>query len=345
MLSLLFVHLFPLAPMTTAPDRVLQSIITAASPPSVLLLTAPDSLRRTEAVRRIEERFSSPHSRTIIRGREASLDHLRTELLSLSLLEPTHSLIIIRNCHELPPALAKQVGQMLVKKKGSHTPIIFEGEPLSANHPIISLTKQGAILVAFEPLAGAALDRWIIQECHSRGITTVADEATNLLAQAGNGSLDAIAQAIELCSLSLDPGQPLTEAVCAEIIQIPPSTKEFALLDALAARNRGAAEVMLTTLLASGISPFPLVALIQKSYSSYLAIHSLKKRGIEERAIQETLGMQQWLFKKQRDVALRMNQSFLKSALRAIITADSKLKNRSLGPELVMSELVAKLTS
>lgn len=331
--------------MAEAPERVLQSIIAASAPPPVMLVTAPDSLRRTEAVRRIEEKFSSPHSRTVIRGREASLEQLRTELISVSLLEPTHSLIIVRSCHELPASIAKQVCQIVSKRNGSHTAIVFEGEPLPASHAVMALIKLGAPHVAFESLAGAALDRWIVHECQSRGIKQVADKATSLLAQAGNGSLDAIAQAIELCALSLDPGQPLTEAVSAEIVRIPPSTKEFALLDALAARNRGAAEVLLTTLLSSGVSPFPLVSLIQKSYSSYLAIYSLKKRGIDDRAIQETLGMQQWLFKKQRDVALRMNHSFLRAAHRAIITADSKLKNRSLGPELVLSELVAKLTA
>lgn len=331
--------------MSPSPQTVLGSVLALPSPPPIILVTGPDTERRRAAVRDIEQKFTSVHSRSIIRGREATLDQLRTELLSLSLLEPTHSLIIVRSCHELTSTVAKQLSQLLAKKNLTHTPILFEGEPLSASHPISSLSKQGMTHIAFEPLSGTALVKWIAQECQSREITTVSDEALSLLAQVGNGLLDPIVQAIELCSLSLEPGQPLTEAVCAEIVRIPPSTKEFALLDALAARNRGAAEVLLSTLLASGVSPFPLIALIQKAYSTYLAIHSLKKRGVNERAIQETLGMQQWLFKKQRDVALRMTRTFLQGALRAIITADSKLKNRSLGPEQVLSELMAKLTS
>lgn len=331
--------------MSQSPLNTIAPILDLTSPPPITLVTAPDSHRRYEALRQIEKRFTSAHSRTVIRGREANLDQLRTELLSQSLLEPTHSLIIVRSCHELTTTLAKQLCQLLAKKNISHTPILFEGEPLPATHPLLSLRSQGAKHIAYEPLSGSALERWIRNECRSRGIEAVEDEAMNLLIKVGDGSLDAIVQAIELCSLTLDLGQPLTGTVCAEIVGVPPTTKEFALLDALAGRNRGAAEVMLTTLLASGISPFPLVALIQKSYSTYFAIHSLKKQGADDRAIQETLGMKPWLFKKQRDVALRMNQSFLKSALRAIVTADSKLKNRSLGPELVLSELVAKLTT
>jgi DNA polymerase III delta subunit len=166
-----------------------------------------------------------------------------------------------------------------------------------------------------------------------------------MLAQGGEGSLDRISQLIEICSLTLDPSQPLTASICGSIIQVPSTSKEFALIDALTSRNRASAEALLVTLLISGVSPFPLLSLINKTFSNFLAIHSLTSRRVDEGAIQKLLGMQPWLFRKQRDIAIRLNPSFLRAAYRAIIAADSKMKNRSLGPDIVLSELVAKLTS
>ena len=336
-------------PMSTPPEKTaesnLSSILDSPIPPRVTIITAPDTLRRSQAVRQCEERFSSRDARCVIRARETSLEAIKTELFSSSLFGANNSLIIVKGAHELPTAIAKGLRQILTKKNEQLTPIIFEGEPLSASHPLTAIAKDVGVVVAFEELKDAPLYRWIRLECKARDIGKIEDEAVAMLAQGGEGSLDRISQLIEICSLTLDPSQPLTASICGSIIQVPSTSKEFALIDALTSRNRAAAEALLVTLLISGVSPFPLLSLINKTFSNFLAIHSLTSRRVDEGAIQKLLGMQPWLFRKQRDIAIRLNPSFLRAAYRAIIAADSKMKNRSLGPDIVLSELVAKLTS
>jgi DNA polymerase III delta subunit len=326
-------------------EITLSSLLGAHAPPSVTVITSPDTLRRSQAVRQSEERFSSRDARCVIRARETSLEAIKTELFSSSLFGANNSLIIVKSAHELPTAIAKGLRQILAKKNVQLTPILFEGEPLAASHPLTAIAKDVGVVVAFEELKDAALYRWIRLECKARDIAKIEDEAVAMLAQGGEGSLDRTSQLIEICSLTLDPSQPLTASICGSIIQVPSTSKEFALIDALTSRNRAAAEALLVTLLISGVSPFPLLSLINKTFSNFLAIHSLTSRRVDEGAIQKLLGMQPWLFRKQRDIAIRLNPSFLRAAYRAIIAADSKMKNRSLGPDIVLSELVAKLTS
>lgn len=331
--------------MSIIAETSLSSLLTSAAPPCVTLITAPDALRRDLAVRQFEERFSSRDARSVIRARDASLDALRTELFSQSLFGPSRSLIVVRGAHEISTATSKGLRQLFGKGNQSLTPILFEGEPLTPSHSLTKIARELGVVVTFEELKDVALYRWIRAECKVRGIGKIEDEAVTMLAQAGEGSLDLIAQLIEVCSLTLNVGESLSASVCGLIVQVPQTAKEFALIDALASRNRSAAESLLVNLLSAGVSPFPLMSLIQKTYGTLLAINSLTSQQVDESAIQKLLGMQPWLFKKQRDVAIRLNPSFLRAAYRSIIAADSKMKNRSLGADVVLSELVAKLTT
>ena len=331
--------------MSSTPDSILRGLLSKSTPPRTTLITSPDAIRRTHALHHFECRFTSKDARRSHRGGEVSLSQLRLELFSLSLFEPASSLLVIRRAHELPLAIAKGISEELLKARGPHTPIIFEGEPLATTHPIAKIAASLGAAVAYAPLKEIELIEWIRAECKARGISKIANDAAQMLAKGGDGCLDTIANLIEVCALSLEPDEALTVEACSLIVKVPPAAKEFALVDALAARNRGASEALLSTLLAGGVSPFPLVSLIAKIYGSYLSIQSMRVRGIPDGVIQAKLGLQPWAYGKQREVAARMSPPFLRSCYRAILTADSKLKNRSLSPELVMSELISKLAA
>lgn len=331
--------------MSQNPDTILRGLLSKSAPPRTTLISSPDALRRTHALRHFECRFTSANARSSHRGGEVSLSQLRLELFSLSLFEPASSLLVVRRAHELPLSLAKGLSEELMKARRPHTPIIFESEPLATTHPIAKLAASLGATVAYLPLKEIELIDWVLAECKARGITKIANDAAQMLAKGSDGCLDTIANMIEVCALSLEPDEPLTVEACSLVVKVPPAAKEFALVDALAAKNRGTAEALLSTLLAGGVSPFPLVSLIAKIYGTYLSIQSMRARGIPEGVIQTELGLQPWAYRKQREAAARMSTPFLRSCYRAILTADSKLKNRSLSPELVMSELISKLVA
>jgi DNA polymerase III delta subunit len=106
-------------------EITLSSLLGAHAPPSVTVITSPDTLRRSQAVRQCEQRFSSRDARCVIRARETSLEAIKTELFSSSLFGANNSLIIVKGAHELPTAIGKGLRQILTKKNEQLTPILF----------------------------------------------------------------------------------------------------------------------------------------------------------------------------------------------------------------------------
>jgi DNA polymerase III delta subunit len=325
-------------------DKFFNSLLREAAPPSVMMITSPDLVRRRDAVKRYERHFTSEDAKLVIRGRDASSSQLRTELISQSILDSLSSLIVLKDYHEIQSSVLADLCKFLTKQKGDHTPILLEGDTLGASSPLHSLIDEGAFHLNYQPLIGVALESWIKHTCHEAGLASIEKEAISTLMQLDGGSLDSISHALELCALNLEPGATVTSALCSNLINVPSTAKEFALIDALAEKDRVKAELIISSLLSSGVSPFPLIGLLTKAYGNYLAISTMRKRGIGDAAIQSTLSLQPWLFKKQLGIASRMSPTYLRAAQRAILRADSLLKNRSLGPDLVLSELIAKLT-
>ena len=101
---------------------------------------------------------------------------------------------------------------------------------------------------------------------------------------------------------------------------------------------------MISQLLDQGVSPFPLLGLLHRNYASYHALNQLLKSGMSPEQCARAVDSPPWLVKKIAPLAQRYTLPNLKIAIAAIARADSLLKNRSLGPEGIMSELLESLT-
>jgi DNA polymerase III delta subunit len=100
---------------------------------------------------------------------------------------------------------------------------------------------------------------------------------------------------------------------------------------------------MISGLLAAGKSPFMLMALLNRSFSSYLAIRSLMDEGQNPQDVRQTLGITPWVFNKQLPIARRYSSDDLSRAFKTLVSVDSKLKNRSLSPDVLMSDVIHQL--
>ncbi|NDC39506.1 MAG: hypothetical protein EBZ48_15955 [Proteobacteria bacterium] len=79
--------------------------------------------------------------------------------------------------------------------------------------------------------------------------------------------------------------------------------------------------------------------MISKIFGNYHAISSMLAQRLPPNTIREELKMTPWVFNKSLDAARRIRPQDIESQLEAILCADSKLKNKSLGAEAIFSEL------
>jgi DNA polymerase III delta subunit len=84
-----------------------------------------------------------------------------------------------------------------------------------------------------------------------------------------------------------------------------------------------------------------LIGLLTKTFGTLLRLRLLMDKGVSQGDIKNDLGISPWLFSKYLPLAKRVPpQTFLR-ALSALMVADFKLKDRSLGPNAVFSSLAA----
>jgi DNA polymerase III delta subunit len=327
-----------------SPTQILKEIEESTALPRLLLIMATDHLRRDLTLQRLEKSAMPRAGSTRFRGKELSIDALKPDLFALSLFAAEHPSILIRGANEIATATARSLSELLTTEH-NHIPVVFESSILPETSPLLKLVKAEGLVIVHDDLTGASLTKWIAEECRAHGIASVDDDVLGSLATVGGGNLDSIAHAIALCGLSLNDGEALTSEACSKLVRTTTPANEFALIDALGRNDFYAAESLLHHLMDRDVSPFSLLGLMHKTYGTYLALRALSDSGQSEQAIAAALGIQPWLASKQLRVARTIPLSKLLRIERAMLTADSKLKNKSLGHSAVIIELFRTMSS
>jgi len=329
-------------------EKILERLKLLKSPPKAILILGPDAIRRDRfAEVATAQIFKDPAAlQTIqISGEDlvkSDLVKLRDELLSLSLFAPSR-IFKIQDVQELNAALNKELLEV-VDHSSEGSSIFLFATKLAANSVILKYFEKLELVFELPELKGFDLKRWVGKELKTAGITQYAEACIDLLLRLGGDSPDAIAPLVQHLSLYLeDSTLSLSDIHNLFLERVEPS--EFELIDALQAKNPARIELMLEQILASGKSPFMLLALIGRIFSNYLLIQVLLKRGRTPADIRQALDMPPWIFNKTITAAKHYSVERLKQIQELILASDSKLKNKSLGPDLVVSELLSRLSA
>ncbi len=337
-------------PKNTSAELVKKIAALPECPPALLLL-APDNIRKDRITNLLLDTFLRKQSKGSneqlaikrIDARELTKDKMRAfrdDLASLSLFTPLR-FFIFSDIDELSTDLLPTF-QEIIRTLSKDSKLIICGSALPEKHALKKLFKEKDLLVELEELRGHELTRWVARELKRSGINRYSEGVVDTLVLCGEEAPDKIARLLEQLVVYCDSDSINSEDLSRLFVHhITPG--EFELLDAIQAKKIAKVEVMLREILASGKSPFMLLALISRSYSNYLLLKALSDAGLSQQELRQRLGMTPWVFNKY--VAASKNRSLgsLKNNMRQIMRTDSILKNRSLGPEAVLSELVSGL--
>jgi DNA polymerase-3 subunit delta len=230
---------------------------------------------------------------------------------------------------------------MSKKIEGVHIILVGEGFPQSQNFKK-AVEKLGTVLT-FEPLKGAELRRWTERELKQAGVVGATDEMVELALSLAAEEPEAIAALIEKLSLYLDGDAPTTE-VMRTLIPGRSSASDFELADALMSKKRAPTEILIHQLISQGSSPFMLLGLLTKTFVTLYRIRAMLDKGLQQQDIRTALGISPWLFNRYFPIARTQTLRALSSHCEALLRADFRLKDKSIGHGATFSTLASQIS-
>jgi len=330
----------------TDPVKLAQELAALPECAPSIAVVAPDLVRRERLVEMLLKPFANladPIAVKRLRGEDLSpriLEELKNDLQTVSLFSPQRY-FIVREVDRANAAAQKELPKILEDiPTGSH--IIVTAADLKQTNPLHKLFSKANRLIALPALEGIDLKRWIQKELKNAALTDIENAVPDAIADVGDDSPDKILGIIERLSLYLGEGKVTVKDV-RSLYSATPDPNEFALIDAIAGSNPAGIEVLLHELFEDGKNPFLLLSLLGRTFSNFLVIKRLLDSGRSPGDVRQLMGMTQWVFDKQVQGLRRYTAPQLAKALGAIVRADSKLKNKSLGTDEVIGGLCIEL--
>jgi DNA polymerase III delta subunit len=327
--------------MRSTAAATLKEITALPECPLCIVVTSPDRVRRTRTLEYLLKHFtkkgmSAPRSFSFgEQGRTNPSAFLR-DLEEPSLFEPTR-FAIIRAIDAAKAADVEPLSDFLRKKiLGVHLFIVGEALPNTPNFK--KVLESHATHLAFEQLKGAELNRWVEREAKQNQLQDIDDAVIELIVSLGNEEPEAIAQLIEKFTLYLGGDKP-TQSALRALEPGRAQASDFELAETLLGRNRGVTEALLTQLVNQGSSPFMLMGLLTKTFTSLLRIRALLDSGVGPNDIRNSMGLSPWIFSKYLPLAKQRSVAALSKTVESLLVADFRLKDRSLGPAALLSSV------
>ena len=346
----------------------LKRILQLNPPPLAISLLCPDIIRLQRACNKVlaaydpqnatatlhHERYRSP-SVQYLDAASMTSEEMRRLTLSLSELSlfTSQRIVVLERVDSMSKAVTSILcsairGSMTresrdtTKSYQTATSLICIGQKLPATNALYKSLSTVNQLVSIPALSAAELRQWIERELDAHGLRSYPRQLLQQLTEHGNSLPDLIFPMISMLGLYAEEGK-LSEEDLRLLLPVVSDPNQFELFEAIATAKMGTAYRMIYELIDRGHNAIALLGLLARNTSNYLRIQSKFAAGQSQVDIRSALGMNQWVFNKNLQVANHYTPSQLCTKLQLLLRSDSKLKNHSLGPELILSELVAKL--
>jgi DNA polymerase-3 subunit delta len=331
---------------SSSASALLKEITAMTSCPLCIFIGSPDRVRRERALTFILNHFAGKELRPLTysfseQGKRG-ISTLLNEISEPSLFENTRY-VVIRGLETAKVVDLEPLTAFLNKKiSGVHLILVGEGFPQSQNFK--KALEKLAFVLTFDPLKGAELRRWTERELKTAGVVGATDEMIELALSLAGEEPEAVAALIEKLSLYLDGDTPTTE-VMRKLIPGRSSASDFELADALMSRKRASTEVLIHQLISQGSSPFMLIGLLTKTFVSLYRIRAMLDKGLQQNDIRTALGISPWLFNRYIPIARGQTLPNLSHHCEALLRADFRLKDKSIGHAATLSFVAHQVSS
>lgn len=315
--------------------------------PKSILIIGKDRIRKSRVCEAILANLKKVHpgsNQKLVHCEEisnATLEGLSTENNSPSLFGG-RSVIVLDSVDQIKSAFIPKLLELTDPKQNGLLHFVLLASTLQTNSTIRAGHAAQNLVVEFNELSESEMTPWALREFKALGVKEVASDVPAMLVAASEQSLDNLAALINLVALYSDNGS-VSKADCEKLFTPHSQQSDFALVELANAGKSTQSEMLLSKLISNGKSPFALLGLLNRSYSTLLCIRTLKESALSDGEIQRRLNLKPWLFNKHIEALQRFTTSELSQGLEQVLIADAKLKNKSLGPDLILGGLLHNL--
>lgn len=311
--------------------------------PSLVIILARERVRRTRVVEALSEQYKFPQVPQKINAanlNNQSWTRLVQEISTPSLFSP-QQIFQIDDAHEISAALLEEIVAFSKKiPAGSH--LIICAPKLPRANGLMKLAIKAESLIELEELKGANLKKWATKECARHKLKPQDDLTIEALLRASEEDADSIVAMLQQIADYVD-GSEFSIVELSALFPEKIDQNDFELLDALIDGNSSRVLHLVKRLELAGKNPFMLIGMLARSYANYTRAAALGTEGLSPQAIQTKCGWTPWIGAKTCNAARKFKTSDLIKRLGAIISADSRLKNKSLGDFAVIEDLTLNL--
>ena len=244
---------------------------------------------------------------------------------------------------QLEKVKANQVDELIkILELNNDNYYFFLGEGLLKTSRLRKAISKSGGFIEIPALKTAELTRWVSNEFKTRGLDTTTQTIHSLI-ELAEDSIDQITKMIDLLELYSDT-QKIELEDLEELFRKPPQTEEYEWINAISNGDKQRATSQILLKLRQGDEPFPMLGMIFNNYFNYYLINRLASLQLGQNEIRSALGANPYAFKHQYTTAKKKTSEDLRKDLKLIITTDTKFKNKSLGYDELLTNLVENLS-
>ena len=315
------------------------------APPPVALLHGPEAMLLDDAVSRVTRGLFPDGgdltlSREILDSRESGAEGIVQAALHLP-WSGSRRLVVAKGVEELGSRAAEALSGYCRTPNPSTVLMLLAPQTLAATHWLHKAIPR-PFAIAVQAPAGGQLVGWRRARARALGIE-LTDDAASLLVQLAGDDLTQLCGEVEKAALA--GGADNRRVTAAEVRAVVGETRArrvFDLTDALVARDRGAALMLLNAMLGAGEEPFALLGMLaREARAAWRAADGLRA-GRSEDEIARELGRPPRLAAAMIERARTLPPSLAAEQLRRCWEAERRLKLGG-APRAELSLLIADL--
>lgn len=317
------------------------------------LLYGEDTFRSRKKLAAMRERFSATRDASglnalVLRAKEADADRVAEALFASPFLAE-RKLVVFEGFLSAPAALQEAVAGMLGRKPESTVAIFHEdgGAADFAKSPLFALLKGQKFSEEFAPLAGAPVEKIVIDECAAQGVTISPRTVRALLSVVGTDAWQLHEEIGKLCAYAkATKAAAIDEAMLAQLVTGVREESLFALVDACTEGRCGDASVLLERLLDAGTSELQVVAMLGKHYRTLIAVADLVERGERDKdAVARRLGIHPFPASKAIAAVRRLSPASLRARYEELLEIERGVKTSAAKPIALLGLFLAKASA
>jgi DNA polymerase III delta subunit len=337
--------------MATTPLTLLKTLLAQPALPHSLLLLVPDHTRRERILAKLLERCGGEvAARDCEKIDLGTIDSRALRTLSDSNanlgLFAKERVLILHSVDKISATLTDQLLE-IVFAPPKHLWIIMTGSALAVNSRIRTAFEKQNLAMVFTAPTPDELRQWVTKELAKAGVTEFPAQFIPALIQVVEATygdecpaiLDYVASELQKVIAYVD-GPTIRAEDLQLLFRGTTEFDTFKFIENLSTENPARIETTKRSILQEGKGAIPLLGLMANTFSSYLGISYLVQKGVPPAAVGPKLGLEPWKLGRALPAAKRFSVGQLRSIITKLLFTDSRLKNRALAPDALMSDVL-----